>query len=86
MKVQVESEKVYGSGDNVVMVGQYLWGTLQSHRVMGDFLRDQLQQHAEVAPYIILYLFEHQYPRVEVAALKQKVDFQSNSIIQMEKT
>ena len=38
-KEKVDSETVYVSGDNVVMTGQYLWGTLQEHRVMGDLLR-----------------------------------------------
>ena len=61
---------LYGSVDNMVMVGQYLWGTLQEHRVMDDFLRDQFRQHLEVAPNITLYLFEHRDPRVEAEALK----------------
>ena len=33
-KVRVDSETMYGSGDNMVMEVQYLWNTLQSHRVM----------------------------------------------------
>ena len=54
----------------MVMVGQYLWGTFLSNRVVDDFFRSQFRQHPEVAPHITLYLFEHQAPRVEVAALK----------------
>ena len=48
----MDSETAYGLKDNVVMVGQYLWVTLLSHRVMDDFLRYQFQQHAEVVPHI----------------------------------
>ena len=34
--IWVESETAYGLWDNVVIVGQYLWGTIQSHRVMDE--------------------------------------------------
>ena len=70
----------------MAMVGQYLWGTIQAHRFMDEFLRSQLGQHTEVAPYITLYLFEHQALRVEMAALKRKVNLQSKIISQMKKT
>ena len=80
-KVRVESDTVNGSAYNVVMVGQYLWGTLQSHRIMDDFLRAQFQKHPEVASHITLYLFEHRSPIVEVVALKQKVKVQAKTMI-----
>ena len=86
LKVQVESETAYGLSDNVVLLGQYLWGTLQTHRVMDNFLRVQFRQHIEVAPHITFYLFEHWSPRVEVVVLNQKLEFQAKTIIQMEKT
>ena len=41
-KVRVEAETTYGSDKTAVMVGQYLWGTLQAHRVMENFLRTHL--------------------------------------------
>ena len=41
----MESETVYGSGDNVLMLGNDLCGTLQEHRVMDYLLRSQLRQH-----------------------------------------
>ena len=44
-KVKVDSETEYGFADNVVMVVQYLWGTIQVHRVIENFLRDQFRQH-----------------------------------------
>ena len=52
----------YGSDTPSVTVGQYLWGTLQVHRVMDDFLRNQFSQHPEVAPHITIYLFEYRAP------------------------
>ena len=79
-KVWVNSETAYGLKDNAVMVGRYIWGTLQTHRIMEYFLRYHLQQHPEVAPYINLYLFEHRALRVEVVALKKKVEVQDNMI------
>ena len=36
-KVQVEDETVYGSYYQAMTVGQYLWLTLQAHRVMDMF-------------------------------------------------
>ena len=47
---QVEEEIAYGSETLALMVVKYLWGTLQAHIVMGDFLRTQLRYHPEVAP------------------------------------
>ena len=85
-KVQVDSETAYGSAENVMMVGQYLRGTLQVLRVMDDFLISQFQQHPEVVPHINLYFFEHWDLRVEVVALKQRLDFQAKTIRQTEKT
>ena len=37
-------------------------------------------------PHITLYLFNHMTPRMEVAELNQKAEFQSKTIIQMQKT
>ena len=72
-KVRVEAEMAYGSENPTEMVGKYLWGTLQAHQVMEDFLRTQLHQHTEVAPHITLQLLEHRAPCVEVSALKERV-------------
>ena len=54
-KVRVEVETAYGYDNPSVMVGQYLWGTLQSHRLMYDLLRTQFHQHIEIALHITLY-------------------------------
>ena len=84
-KVPGDSETAYGSADNVVVVGQYLWGTLQAHRIMDDFLRAKFRQHHEVAPHITLHCFEHRSPRVEAVTLNQKVEVQYRMISHMEK-
>ena len=60
-------------------MGQYLWGTLKDHIVMDNFLRTQLQHHPEVDPYIMLYMFEHRSPWVEVLELKQNVEAQAKT-------
>ena len=67
-------------------MGEYLWGTLQDHRVMGKFLRGKFRQYMKVAPHITLYIFEHRAPSVEAVELKKKVELQSKTIIHMEKT
>ena len=82
----MEPETVYDLVDSVVMVCQYLWGTLQAHRVMDYLLRYQFRQHPEVALHITLYLCVHRALRVEVVVLNQKVEFPDKTIIQMGKT
>ena len=51
--------------------------------MMDEFMRSQFRQNPDVAPHSTLYLFE---PRLKVSALKQKVEAQSKTISQMEKT
>ena len=84
--VRAEAEKAYGSQTTEVMVGQYMWGTLQAHRVMNNFLRNHFLHHLEVAPHITLYLFKQRAPRGEVSEIKQKVELQSKTLSQTEKT
>ena len=68
----VDAETAYGSEKPMEMVVQYLWVTLQAHRMMDDFLRTQFRQHFEVAPHI------------GVSYLKQREKAQSKTINQME--
>ena len=85
-KVRVEAKTAYGSDNPADMAGQYLLVTLQAHRLMYDLLRTQFCQHPEVAPHIMLYLFEHITPLVEMSALKQIVESQPKNINKTEKT
>ena len=68
------------------MVGKYLWGTLQYHRLIDEFLHAQFWQHPEVDHHITLYMFDHRAPSFEVVALRQKVYIQSLTTTQMENT
>ena len=52
------------------MVGQYLRGTIQAHRVMENLVRNTFHQNLEVSPHVTLYLFEHRDQHVEYTALK----------------
>ena len=52
---------------------------------MEKFLRAQLSQDPEVTSHLTIYIFENWAPRVEGAALSQRIDLQSKTIIQMEK-
>ena len=45
-KVRVQAETSYGATYSHIMVGKYLWGTLQSHRLVKEFMLTQLRQHA----------------------------------------
>ena len=53
---------------------------------MDDFLQAQFRQNPEVSTHITIYLFDHRYPRVEVATLRQKVYLQSKTISHKDKT
>ena len=44
-KVRVEADTEYGSDNPSVMVGQYLWVTLQGHILIDDLLRNQFFDH-----------------------------------------
>ena len=39
MKVWFDIEMEYVSDTPLVMFVQYIWGTIQAHRVLGDFLQ-----------------------------------------------
>ena len=67
-------------------VGHYICGTLQYHRMMDEFLRNQFQQHPEVYSHITLYMFEPKLPWVDVSALNQEVEAQAKTLSKMEKT
>ena len=69
----MESETAYGSEDQVVMVGQQLWVTLQAHIVMNKFMLSKVQKNTEVYPHKTLLLFDQQATKVEVMALRYKV-------------
>ena len=83
MKVRVEVDTVYGSENPTEILGQQLRGNLQVHRVIDEFLRKKFLQHPEVAPHTTLYIFEHKAPRVEMQALKQRVEAQAKYLNQM---
>ena len=82
----MDSDKAYGLKYQLFMVGQYLWVTTQAPLVMNEFLHSQFRNYPEVAPHITLYIFEHFLPRVEIVALRHKVDIQAKSIRQKENT
>ena len=66
----MEAETAYGSDNPSVMVGQYLWVTLQAHRDMDHFLHSWLPQHPEFSSHITLYLIGYRVQSAEVLALK----------------
>ena len=44
-KAQVEAYMAYGLYSPSAMIGCYLWGTIQAHWVMYDFLWNQFWKH-----------------------------------------
>ena len=68
------------------MVGKYLWGTIQAHRVIDDLFWTQFFQNPEMVPRINIYLLEHKSSQVEVLDLNHRVEAQSKTLSQMENT
>ena len=71
-KARVRVENAYGETDPNMRVGQYLWHTLQAHRVMDEFKYAQFNQHTNIVPSIINNLFDHCPPKVDVGIKKPK--------------
>ena len=55
-------------------VGQYIWHTLQEHRIMVEFKSDSLYKHTQISPRIINHLFKHREPKVEVTSIKGRME------------
>lgn len=83
----------YAERNPHLMVGQYLWCTLQAHRVMREFMEAGFRRHPKVSPGIVMYLFEHRAPKAELAALqtanaaqKRKLEEQARTIADLQKS
>ena len=72
-KVRVEVETTYGLYSLYVMVGNYLWETLQDNLLMDDFLWNQFWKHLEVYLHINIILFNYRAMCSEVVSMRQKV-------------
>ena len=75
-----------GSDNQSEMAAQYLWGTLQAHQVIDEFLWKQFFQNTEMAPHIILYIFKHRALLVELYALIKNAEYQTKTFNRMENT
>ena len=79
-KVRLEAETDYGSKTPAVIVGHYLWGTLQDHRVMDNFMRTHLRQHQEVPPPHYSVSVRTQGTTGEGVGVKEKVRGESQNL------
>ena len=44
----------------------YLWGVLQDHRVMAEFVKEHFNGHPKLHPLIFMFTLETMVPRVEL--------------------
>ena len=63
-KVRVGSEHAYSFSDRANPL--YLWGVLQAHRVMADFVKTNFREHPMFHPKMIMFLFETSVPKSEI--------------------
>ena len=85
-KARVQLETNYRDTYPQVVVGKYIWGTLQDHRVMEELMLKHFFQPPEVSPHNNLYLFEHRDPRAVVQEVRQNIQAQSKLVAQLERT
>jgi len=71
-----EAEKI---PDRPTSCALFLWGSLQAHRVMDQFLIHSFEGHPVITPVINMHLFQHRVPMSMHSALKTK-------LLNMEKT
>ena len=44
----------------------YLWGVLQAHRFMLDFVKENFTGHPKFHPYMVMFILETMVPQVEL--------------------
>ena len=72
-KVWMGAETAYSYRDLHMCVGQYMWHTLQEHRITEELKADSFHKHNKIYPRIINHLFNHREPKVEITSLKGKM-------------
>ena len=68
----VGEETVCGESDPYMRVGQYLWHTVQSQRVMTDFREAYFHWQTSIAPNVVNKLFTHRDAKFDVDVLRVK--------------
>ena len=63
-KVRVGSEHAYNFPHRANAL--YLWGILQAHRVMAEFVKTNFREHPMFHPKMIMFLFETSVPKSEI--------------------
>ena len=81
----LEAETAHGSSDSHTRVGQYLWHTIQSHKVMTKFIKSDFHWHTYMEPIVVNQFFKHIYAGVDVDVLKAKIREQDNILTKQEK-
>ena len=52
----------------------YLWGVLQDHRVMAEFLKKIFTGHSEFHPQMVMFILETMVPRLELEVVSAACD------------
>ena len=62
------------SADTERVATVLMWSTLQSHRIMQEYLLAGFRGHPNVAPVVTLHLYEHRVPTTVFAKLEKEVE------------
>jgi len=69
--------------DKIVSTSYFLWGSLQAHRIMREFLTKNFEAHPSVTPIINMHLFQYRVPMSMFKTIKDKVGSLESTIKQL---
>ena len=84
-KVRVVADTVYGTSYLHIRVDQYLWHTIQYHRVMKYFIVVDFHWYTSMAPSLVNNLFKNRASKVDIYVLKVNIWEQDNILAKQAK-
>ena len=84
-EVRVIAESAHSMTDKSRQVGLYLWASMQSHRIMAEYVKADFKRHPDVAPNVTFFLFENRAPKSMITSLKKENNDLANKVGNLER-
>jgi len=72
-RVRIVAQEAEKLPDKATSCALFLWGSLQAHRIMDEFIVHNFEGHPVITPVINMHLFQHRVPLSLHTSLKTKV-------------
>jgi len=72
-RVRIVAQEAEKLPDKATSCALFLWGSLQAHRIMDEFIVHSFEGHPVITPVINMHLFQHRVPLSLHTSLKTKV-------------